>query len=108
MSHTTHLSAGHRLVQYSCEPEKVSGGEIRTHCFPFSRIFRICPHRPALEVTRYITIDAKTGEIEIPDEPRFVLRPFPNYWWQDDDPWNSSLLKGKPWRDVHLYGKSDH
>ncbi|KAH0834923.1 hypothetical protein J3R83DRAFT_10607, partial [Lanmaoa asiatica] len=87
MSHTTHLS-GHRLVQYSCEPGKVSSGEIRTHCFPFSRIFRICPHRPAVEITRYVIVDAKTGEIEIPSG-------------------SSSLIKGKPWRDVDLYSKSE-
>ncbi|KAF8126218.1 hypothetical protein EV363DRAFT_1157022 [Boletus edulis] len=76
------------IVQYSCELEKVSSGEVGTHCFPFSRIFQICPHRPAVEITRYITIDAKTGEIEIPDG-------------------QSSLPKGKPWRDVHLYSKSE-
>ncbi|KAI9568704.1 hypothetical protein HD554DRAFT_704562 [Boletus coccyginus] len=76
------------IVQYSCEPEKSSNGEIRTHCFPFSRIFQICPHRPAVEITSTITIDAKTGEIEIPHGP-------------------SSLPKGKPWRDVHLYSKSE-
>ncbi|KAF8552488.1 hypothetical protein OG21DRAFT_1416052 [Imleria badia] len=87
MSHTTHLS-GFRPVQYSCEPEKALSGETRTHCFPFSRIFRICPHKPAVEITRYVTIDAKTGEIEIPEG-------------------QSLLPKGKPWRDVHLYTKSE-
>ena len=89
----THLSGRHG-VQYSCEHEKVASGETRTHCFPLPRIFRMlvcirpqtselkngtsrCPHRPAVEITRYVTIDAKTGEIEIPVGPRFV-RPFPN------------------------------
>ncbi|KAN0086084.1 hypothetical protein V8E55_007218 [Tylopilus felleus] len=76
------------IVQYSCEPGKVSSGEIRTHCFPFSRIFQICPHRPVVEITKSIRIDVKTGEIEIPEGP-------------------SSLPKGKPWRDVHLYSKSE-
>lgn len=42
-----------------------------------------CPHRPAVEITSTVTIDAKTGEIEIPHGTRFVLRPFPNDWLQD-------------------------
>lgn len=63
-----------------------------------------CPHRPAVEITRYITLDAKTGEIEIPDGSRFV-RPFPCERSQDNYPWNSSLPKGKPWGDVELHNK---
>ena len=65
-----------------------------------------CPRRPAVEITRYVTIDGKTGEIEIPEGPRFV-RPFPNDWSQGYYPWNSSHPRGKPWRDVDLYSKSE-
>lgn len=65
-----------------------------------------CPNRAAIEITRYIKIDAKTGEIEIPDGSRFV-RPFSNDLSQDYHSWNSSLPKGKDWVDVHLYSKSE-
>ena len=36
-----------------------------------------CPHRPVVEITKSIRIDVKTGEIEIPEGPRFVFRLFP-------------------------------
>ncbi|KAG2034026.1 hypothetical protein BDR03DRAFT_641673 [Suillus americanus] len=72
-------------VQYTCEPEELPGGEVRPRCFPIPRIFRICPDRPAVEITKLIKIDLKTGEIEMPDE-------------------SSSLLpKGKHWRDIRRY-----
>ncbi|KAG2106862.1 hypothetical protein BD769DRAFT_140130 [Suillus cothurnatus] len=73
------------IVQYTCEPEELSSGEVRPRCFPIPRIFRICPDRPAVEITKLIKIDLKTGEIEMPDE-------------------SSALLpKGKHWRDIRRY-----
>ncbi|KAG1839741.1 hypothetical protein DFJ58DRAFT_811595 [Suillus subalutaceus] len=61
------------IVQYTCEPEELPSGEVRPRCFPIPRIFRICPDRPAVELTKLIKIDLKTGEIEMPDESRFVI-----------------------------------
>ncbi|KIJ63738.1 hypothetical protein HYDPIDRAFT_112675 [Hydnomerulius pinastri MD-312] len=76
------------IVQYSCEPEKLPSGAIRPHCFPIPRIFRICPDRPAQEITKFTTIDMKTGEIELPDQ-------------------NNPLPKAKRWQDVHLYSNTE-
>ncbi|EMD34799.1 hypothetical protein CERSUDRAFT_54517 [Gelatoporia subvermispora B] len=70
------------LVQYSCGDEANSKGERQFHCWPIPRIFRICPGRPAVELTRYAEVDVNTGEVTIPPESRRVLP------------------KGKQWRDV--------
>ncbi|KIK94201.1 hypothetical protein PAXRUDRAFT_828227 [Paxillus rubicundulus Ve08.2h10] len=75
------------IVQYSCEPEKLPSGEIRPHCFPVPRIFRVCPNQPVVEITTYAMIDLKTGEIEMPHE-------------------NSPLPIGKRWQDVRSYGNT--
>ncbi|KAG1738134.1 uncharacterized protein EDB91DRAFT_466132 [Suillus paluster] len=73
------------IVQYTCEPEELPSGEVRPRCFPLPRIFRICPDRPAVEITKLLKIDLKTGEIEMPHE-------------------SSDLLpKGKHWRDIRRY-----
>ncbi|KAJ8590382.1 hypothetical protein M405DRAFT_736951 [Rhizopogon salebrosus TDB-379] len=68
-------SNGYLQVQYTCEPEELPSGEVRPRCFPLPRIFRICPDRPAVEITKFLKIDLKTGEIEIPDESRSVIGP---------------------------------
>ncbi|KAH7924704.1 hypothetical protein BV22DRAFT_490915 [Leucogyrophana mollusca] len=84
------------IVQHTCELEELPTGEVRPRCFPIPRIFRICPGRPAVEVTKLLRIDLKTGEVEIPDESSQVLP------------------KGKPWRDIQRYdldteqGSSNH
>ncbi|KIM85816.1 hypothetical protein PILCRDRAFT_5449 [Piloderma croceum F 1598] len=75
------------IVQYTCDSEKLSNGQI--HCFPIPRIFRICPGRPAVEITKLVNIDEKTGEIKIP-----VIA-------------NETLPKAKPWRDVIRYDADD-
>ncbi|OAX40825.1 hypothetical protein K503DRAFT_736845 [Rhizopogon vinicolor AM-OR11-026] len=72
------------IVQYTCEPEELPSGEVRPRCFPLPRIFRICPGRPAVEITKLLKIDLKTGEIEIPDESSAVLP------------------RAKHWRDIQL------
>ncbi|KAF9240479.1 hypothetical protein BU15DRAFT_45785, partial [Melanogaster broomeanus] len=84
----TYHGRGFHPVQYSCEPAKLPSAELRLHCFPILRIFKICPNQPAVEITTSTTIDMKTGEIEIPAE-------------------NSTFPKGKPWRDIHLYSNTD-
>ncbi|EIN08794.1 hypothetical protein PUNSTDRAFT_52272 [Punctularia strigosozonata HHB-11173 SS5] len=68
------------ILQYNCEPEGTG-----YHCFPISRIFRICDGRPAIEITRFVDVDVKTGAVELPSDPSQILP------------------KGRPWRDVVRY-----
>jgi len=73
------------FVQYRCDVEKGAYGQPQFHCWPVPRIFRICPGRPAVEITRFVDVDMHTGEISIPPES------------------SQALPKGKAWRDVHRY-----
>ena len=54
-----------------------------------------CNHRPAVEITRYVTIDVKTGEIEIPDGPRFVPPSFPEGMVAGSRPMEQLAPQGK-------------
>ncbi|ETW75871.1 hypothetical protein HETIRDRAFT_244204, partial [Heterobasidion irregulare TC 32-1] len=73
------------ILQYSCDLQSGEDGRPQFHCFPVPRIFRICPGRPAIEITRTVKIDIATGEVNIPPES------------------SQYLPKGKVWRDVDLY-----
>ncbi|KAA1473057.1 hypothetical protein DENSPDRAFT_779499 [Dentipellis sp. KUC8613] len=77
------------LLHYSCELRQEADGSRQFHCFPIPRILRICPGRPAVEITRFVNIDMTTGEVEIPPEASQVLP------------------KGKVWRDVTRYKIED-
>ncbi|EIM82081.1 uncharacterized protein STEHIDRAFT_124892 [Stereum hirsutum FP-91666 SS1] len=74
------------ILQYSCDWSKKDN---RINCLPFPRLFRICPGRPAVEITRQVRVDIKTGEVEIPPEV------------------HQFLPKGKPWRDVVRYSQDE-
>ncbi|OBZ78297.1 hypothetical protein A0H81_02441 [Grifola frondosa] len=50
------------IVQYSCDAEVTSEGQPQLRCWPIPRIFRICPGRPAVELTRFVDVDAQTGK----------------------------------------------
>ncbi|TFK28580.1 hypothetical protein FA15DRAFT_633874 [Coprinopsis marcescibilis] len=55
------------IVQYICgELEPGRSGKPRLECTPIPRIFRICRNKPAIEVTRIVNLDPKTGEVEFP------------------------------------------
>ncbi|KAJ7232956.1 hypothetical protein B0H12DRAFT_1028770 [Mycena haematopus] len=71
------------ITQYTCVP-KYEGGLV-VHCVPIPRLFRICPNRPAVEVTRVLNVDLSTGDVEI---PRALEQKLP---------------KGKAWADVTRY-----
>ncbi|KAJ6486787.1 hypothetical protein C8R45DRAFT_995871 [Mycena sanguinolenta] len=71
------------IPQFTCVP-KYDGGLV-VHCVPIPRLFRICPNRPAVEVTRVLNIDLSTGEVEIPQALE------------------QKLPKGKAWTDVTTY-----
>ncbi|KZT22725.1 hypothetical protein NEOLEDRAFT_1137499 [Neolentinus lepideus HHB14362 ss-1] len=73
------------LMQYTCSQERTAHGESRLHCYPILRIFRMCPNRPAVEITKLVNFDSVTGKVEIPAEASQILP------------------KGKPWRDVTRY-----
>ncbi|EPQ53445.1 hypothetical protein GLOTRDRAFT_78441 [Gloeophyllum trabeum ATCC 11539] len=73
------------LVQYTCNIDTIDEGVPRLHCYPILRIFRMCPNRPAVEITKLVNFDPATGKVEIPPEASQVLP------------------KGKPWRDVARY-----
>ncbi|KIK70086.1 hypothetical protein GYMLUDRAFT_34549 [Collybiopsis luxurians FD-317 M1] len=51
------------IVQYSCELElaRTDGPVIR--CFPLSRLFKMCPGRPAVEMTNTLNVD-ENGIVE--------------------------------------------
>ncbi|KAI0342311.1 hypothetical protein BDW22DRAFT_1298369, partial [Trametopsis cervina] len=70
------------ILLYDCDADNDKG---QFHCWPVMRIFRICPGRPAIEITRYVDFNESTGGVKLtPESQRF-------------------LPKGKPWRDVHRY-----
>ncbi|KAJ7039890.1 hypothetical protein C8F04DRAFT_996362 [Mycena alexandri] len=70
------------IAQYSCVPKKNRFGQWFVNCVPIPRLFRICPDRPAVEVTRFLKIDLATGYVEM---PKALEEKLPN---------------GKAWRDV--------
>ncbi|KAH9941222.1 uncharacterized protein BXZ73DRAFT_88387 [Epithele typhae] len=67
------------IVQYKCDGE-LTGDVPAVHCVPIPRIFRICPNRPAVELTRYVDINLETGAVQVPS--------------------SQMIPKGKPWREV--------
>ncbi|KAH8116143.1 hypothetical protein DFH11DRAFT_1264501 [Phellopilus nigrolimitatus] len=69
----------HEILQHICEI-KTEKGAPEVHCFPIPRIFRICPNRPAVEITRSVTIDSATGEVILPTDATTVL-PKGKPWW---------------------------
>jgi len=83
------------IVQFMCnfpgdkEPDRptrsMPSSNAHMQCVPYPRVFRICPNRPATEITRYIDIDTETGEIDLRASSR---QPLP---------------KGKPWWDVQRH-----
>ncbi|KAI0797225.1 hypothetical protein BC629DRAFT_1286002 [Irpex lacteus] len=73
------------IVQFDCDQETDSSGTPRFHCWPVPRIFRLCPGRPAIEITRYVDTHEGTGAVKLSSEASQILP------------------KGKPWRDVRRY-----
>jgi hypothetical protein len=64
-----------------------------------------CPGRPAVEITKLVNIDEKTGEIEIPAAARYAIS-FRVHPFSDVHPFpygSENLPKAKPWRDVTRY-----
>ncbi|CAE6338900.1 unnamed protein product [Rhizoctonia solani] len=49
------------LEQFKCTPVIEPNGT-RVHCTPIPRIFRICPNRPAVEITTLVQTDPLSGE----------------------------------------------
>ncbi|KAJ7871349.1 hypothetical protein B0H13DRAFT_2060633 [Mycena leptocephala] len=70
------------ITQFSCEPKKNQWGRPEVHCVPIPRLFRICPDRPAVEVTRVLNVDLTTGHVKVPQTL------------------GEKLPSGKAWRDV--------
>ncbi|KAJ7637054.1 hypothetical protein FB45DRAFT_908098 [Roridomyces roridus] len=71
------------IIQYNCVPRTNRQGHPTTvYCVPIPRLFRLCPDRPAVEVTRLLDVDLTTGYIEI---PRTL---------------EQNLPRGKPWHEV--------
>ncbi|KAF9256596.1 hypothetical protein L218DRAFT_881399 [Marasmius fiardii PR-910] len=72
------------IIQYSCDSVVSPEGQPLIHCFPISRLFRICQGAPAVEITRVVDIDDQ-GVVSIPKDV------------------SSALPTGKPWREVTTY-----
>ncbi|KIM42127.1 hypothetical protein M413DRAFT_26942 [Hebeloma cylindrosporum] len=75
------------ILQYTCVVKKsrVINMPPRTVCYPIPRILKLCPGRPAVEITKFVELDAKTGEVEIPAG------------------FSADSVKGRPWREVIRY-----
>ncbi|KAJ6571859.1 hypothetical protein B0H19DRAFT_1131601 [Mycena capillaripes] len=76
------------IMQYSCNPKKNRLGRYEVHCVPIPRLFRICPDRPAVEVTRVLNVDLTTGHVKLPQTL------------------GEKLPKGKLWHDVDKHDTS--
>ncbi|KAJ7138511.1 hypothetical protein C8R43DRAFT_893374 [Mycena crocata] len=76
------------ITQYSCVPKKNRLGRSFVHCVPIPRLFRICPDRPMVEVTRVLNIDLTTGYVQMPKSLE------------------EKLPTGKAWRDVVRHDSS--
>ncbi|EJD05572.1 uncharacterized protein FOMMEDRAFT_79508 [Fomitiporia mediterranea MF3/22] len=65
------------ILQYTCEMEPRNHGHTpQIHCYPIPRIFRVCPNRPAVEITRSVFIDPSTGEVVLPSNSTYELLKF--------------------------------
>ncbi|GAW03990.1 hypothetical protein LENED_005750 [Lentinula edodes] len=53
------------IIQYSCELERSQTEGPVVRCFPWSRLFRICPGLPAVEMTKFLNVD-EGGVVELP------------------------------------------
>ncbi|KIL62247.1 hypothetical protein M378DRAFT_59017, partial [Amanita muscaria Koide BX008] len=53
------------IVQYICDVKSTSSAPDIV-CYPVPRLFQLCPGKPALEITKFVKIDARTGEVELP------------------------------------------
>ncbi|KAJ3799289.1 hypothetical protein GGU11DRAFT_514916 [Lentinula aff. detonsa] len=64
------------IIQYTCELEQsqTEGHVIR--CFPLSRLFKICPGRPGIELTKVLNVD-EGGVVELPDN---IKQPIGKLW----------------------------
>ncbi|KAF8908428.1 hypothetical protein CPB85DRAFT_1436053 [Mucidula mucida] len=51
------------LVQFACHPSKSAPGQI--DCSPVVRFFRICVGRPAVEITKFVSI-TDDGGVTVP------------------------------------------
>ncbi|KAF8601586.1 hypothetical protein BDV93DRAFT_524763 [Ceratobasidium sp. AG-I] len=56
------------IEQFKCAPVVDLDGHTRMHCIPVPRIFRICPGRPAVEITTLVNVNLETGDVEITPE----------------------------------------
>ncbi|THU94707.1 hypothetical protein K435DRAFT_756396 [Dendrothele bispora CBS 962.96] len=68
------------IVQYSCDLNTRRGRPL-IHCFPISRLFRMCPGLPAVEITKVVKVN-DDGEVSLPKDI------------------SSTLPRGKLWRDI--------
>jgi len=67
------------VLQYDCT---VKEGEKGPTCFPFPRVFRLCPGKPVVEITAFVDVDMNTGEVTVPDNVGDIwpkTRPFRDF-----------------------------
>ncbi|KAH6909511.1 hypothetical protein BKA70DRAFT_1102380 [Coprinopsis sp. MPI-PUGE-AT-0042] len=76
------------VLQYMCDLEQSSSGQPRVVCSPIPRIFKLCPNQPAVEVTRVVHVDPKSGEVDF-QEP-------------------AGSIRGKPWEEIVRYTTSSN
>ncbi|KAG5724853.1 hypothetical protein E4T56_gene12628 [Termitomyces sp. T112] len=65
------------IVQFSCR-QNHKGND----CYPIPRFFRICPGRPAVEITKFVDFNEATGLVQVPTSSRNIP------------------VHAKPWRDI--------
>ncbi|KAJ2922146.1 hypothetical protein H1R20_g14952, partial [Candolleomyces eurysporus] len=77
------------IVQYTCSLERDKRtGKQQLLCTQLPRIFKLCPGKPAVEVTRVADVNLATGEVDVPEAL-------------------PSQIKAKEWTSVIRYPTSD-
>jgi len=55
------------LTMFECDRELAEKAGI-IKCYPIPRVFRVCPERPAIEVTSLAKFDEDTGKASLPED----------------------------------------
>ncbi|CAA7257327.1 unnamed protein product [Cyclocybe aegerita] len=76
------------IVQHTCELRINRLGQRTLHCFPIPRLLKLCPGKPAVEITKLVHINVKNGEVEIPKDL------------------SVDSLQAHPWREVVRYDQA--
>ncbi|KNZ76937.1 hypothetical protein J132_10884 [Termitomyces sp. J132] len=81
------------IVQFSCRQHH-KGND----CYPIPRFFRICPGRPAVEITKFVDFNEATGLVQVPTSSRYLI--FACVLNSTHLLSRNIPVHAKPWRDI--------